>query len=36
MIPSASLKVYEETGHAVHWERPAEVARDLERFIDSG
>jgi pimeloyl-ACP methyl ester carboxylesterase len=36
MIPSASLKVYEETGHAVHWERPAEVARDLERFIESG
>ncbi|HEU5305018.1 MAG TPA: alpha/beta fold hydrolase [Gemmatimonadales bacterium] len=35
MLPSARLKVYEETGHAVHWERPAEVAKDLEQFIAS-
>jgi pimeloyl-ACP methyl ester carboxylesterase len=33
MMPSATLKVYQETGHAVHWERPAEVARDLKLFI---
>jgi pimeloyl-ACP methyl ester carboxylesterase len=29
----ASLKVYRETGHAPHWERPKEVVRDLERFL---
>ncbi len=29
----ASLKVYRETGHAPHWERPGEVVRDLERFL---
>jgi pimeloyl-ACP methyl ester carboxylesterase len=32
-LPVASLKVYRETGHAPHWERPREVARDLERFL---
>jgi len=32
-IPDATLKVYPETGHAVHWERPEEVVRDLEMFI---
>ena len=32
-LPIASLKVYRETGHAPHWERPAEVVRDLERFL---
>ena len=32
-LPVASLKVYRETGHAPHWERPKEVARDLERFF---
>jgi non-heme chloroperoxidase len=32
-IPGASLKVYPETGHAVHWERPEWVVRDLEEFI---
>ena len=29
----ASLKVYRETGHAPHWERPEDVVRDLERFL---
>jgi non-heme chloroperoxidase len=29
----ASLRVYRETGHAPHWERPREVARDIERFL---
>ena len=32
-LPIASLKVYRETGHAPHWERPQEVVRDLERFL---
>jgi non-heme chloroperoxidase len=32
-IPGATLKMYPETGHAVHWERPEWVVRDLEAFI---
>jgi non-heme chloroperoxidase len=32
-IPGATLKVYPESGHAVHWERPEWVVRDLEEFI---
>jgi non-heme chloroperoxidase len=32
-IPDATLKVYPETGHAVHWERPEWVVRDLEAFM---
>ncbi len=32
-IPGARLTVYPETGHAVHWERPEQVAADLEAFI---
>jgi non-heme chloroperoxidase len=32
-IPGATLKVYPETGHAVHWERPEWVVRDLEEFM---
>jgi non-heme chloroperoxidase len=32
-IPHAELKVYPETGHALHWERPEQFARDLEVFI---
>ena len=32
-IPGATLKVYPETGHAAHWERPEWVVRDLEEFI---
>jgi non-heme chloroperoxidase len=32
-IPAATLKVYPETGHAVHWDRPEWVVRDLEAFI---
>jgi pimeloyl-ACP methyl ester carboxylesterase len=34
-IPHASLKAYPETGHALHWERPAEFTRDLLAFIQS-
>jgi non-heme chloroperoxidase len=32
-IPNAALKVYPETGHAVHWERPEQVVGDLEEFM---
>ena len=32
-IPGATLKVYPESGHAVHWERSEEVVRDLEVFM---
>jgi non-heme chloroperoxidase len=33
VIPDATLKVYPETGHSVHWERPEQVVRDLEAFM---
>ena len=33
MLPHVVLKVYAETGHALHWERPAEFARDLLAFM---
>jgi non-heme chloroperoxidase len=32
-IPDATLKVYPESSHAMHWERPEEVVRDLETFM---
>src|SRR5215210_1506246 len=32
-IPDARLKVYPDTGHAVAWERPEWIVRDLEEFI---
>jgi pimeloyl-ACP methyl ester carboxylesterase len=32
-IPRATLKVYPETGHALHWERPERFTRDLLAFI---
>jgi non-heme chloroperoxidase len=32
-LPVASLRVYRDTGHAPHWERPGEVVRDLENFL---
>ena len=32
-VPGAILKVYEETGHALHWERPEEFVRDLAEFL---
>ena len=34
-IPHAELKVYAETGHALHWERPTDFAADLLHFIAS-
>jgi pimeloyl-ACP methyl ester carboxylesterase len=32
-IPGAELKVYPETGHALHWERPDAFVHDLEAFL---
>jgi pimeloyl-ACP methyl ester carboxylesterase len=32
-IASATLTVYEGTGHAVHWEEPERFARDLVAFL---
>jgi pimeloyl-ACP methyl ester carboxylesterase/tetratricopeptide (TPR) repeat protein len=32
-LPKAVLKVYEETGHSPHWERPDEVIKDLYDFL---
>ena len=32
-ITGASLTVYPDTGHAVHWDRPEWVVRDLEEFM---
>ena len=34
LLPDATLKVYPETGHDPHWERPEEFARDLRDFVD--
>jgi len=34
VIPDATLGVYPDTGHLVHWERPEWVVRDLEAFIE--
>jgi len=33
MLPHAVLKVYPETGHALHWERPGQFVRDLDDFL---
>jgi non-heme chloroperoxidase len=33
-ISGATLRVYPETGHAVHWDRPEWVVRDLEAFME--
>lgn len=32
MLPQARLSTY-AAGHALHWELPARIARDLERFV---
>jgi len=36
VLPSARLEVYEDTGHAVHWEQPARVGADLVAVLRSG
>jgi non-heme chloroperoxidase len=35
-IPNATLRVYPDTGHAVIWERPEWVVRDLKAFMEGG
>jgi non-heme chloroperoxidase len=32
-VKTATLKVYPNTGHGVHWERPEEFTKDLVEFI---
>jgi pimeloyl-ACP methyl ester carboxylesterase len=32
-IPQGRATVYEGVGHAIHWEQPARVARDLVEFV---
>lgn len=32
-LPNAELKVYKDTGHALHWERPEKFATDVQAFI---
>jgi non-heme chloroperoxidase len=32
-LTRAVLKVYSETGHAIHWERPEQVVHDMKKFI---
>jgi non-heme chloroperoxidase len=32
-IPRAELKIYADTGHALHWEQPDQFAHDLEAFM---
>ena len=32
-IPSSTLTIYEETGHAPHWEHPQRFADDLMAFV---
>jgi pimeloyl-ACP methyl ester carboxylesterase len=33
-LPNARLKIYEDTGHAMHWERPERFAKDLQEFMN--
>lgn len=33
-LRNSVLKVYPNTGHALHWERPERVAKDLQEFIN--
>jgi pimeloyl-ACP methyl ester carboxylesterase len=33
VIPKARLTIYPDTGHSPNWERPAEVAADLDAFL---
>jgi non-heme chloroperoxidase len=35
LLPGATLSVYEETGHATHWERPERFARELGLFLET-
>ncbi len=33
LIPDPTLSIYEDTGHAVHWERPDRFVHDLRLFL---
>jgi pimeloyl-ACP methyl ester carboxylesterase len=33
-LRNSTLKVYRDTGHALHWERPERFAKDLQAFIN--
>ncbi|HET9785874.1 MAG TPA: alpha/beta hydrolase, partial [Pyrinomonadaceae bacterium] len=33
-LRNSVLKVYPDTGHALHWERPERFAKDLQDFIN--
>jgi pimeloyl-ACP methyl ester carboxylesterase len=35
LLPDATLRVYPETGHALHWEQPERFTEDLTAFIAS-
>lgn len=35
LLPDATLSVYEETGHATHWERPERFARELGLLVET-
>jgi non-heme chloroperoxidase len=35
-IPGASSRVYPDTGHSPHWERPERFAADLDAFMRAG
>jgi pimeloyl-ACP methyl ester carboxylesterase len=35
ILPDAALSVYEETGHATHWERPERFAREMGLFLET-
>ncbi|HEU4796358.1 MAG TPA: alpha/beta fold hydrolase, partial [Pyrinomonadaceae bacterium] len=35
-LPNAVLKIYKDTGHALHWERPEKFAADLQAFLNEG
>lgn len=34
MTSAREIKKYSDTSHAIHWERPAEVARDILAFLE--
>jgi non-heme chloroperoxidase len=35
LIPNTTLLIYEETGHALHWEQPERFVADLEQFLQA-
>jgi pimeloyl-ACP methyl ester carboxylesterase len=33
-LRNSTLRVYADTGHALHWERPEWFAKDLQQFLN--